>query len=226
MDRQYIESEHIIERYLAGQLTLEESEAFEVYCLEHPQIAEELEYARSLMGSLTVAFEESDDRTSDGKPDSSRFSGNQRLSSVALVPTAAFSFAVAIGILVFWSLTTPRSTTVANPPVSPVAGPVISLGARRSVDMFEPQRIAAGNVSIIDIETGADSFTHYKTRFLGPDEETIWQSGRLVDNAGAVRVVLDARSLMHGEYRFALYGISEDNGDGILLRDYVIVVSP
>jgi hypothetical protein len=37
MDRNYIESEHIVDRYLAGELTVREARDFEKYCLEHPQ---------------------------------------------------------------------------------------------------------------------------------------------------------------------------------------------
>lgn len=37
MDRSYIENEHIIERYLSGELTVREAREFEKYCLEHPQ---------------------------------------------------------------------------------------------------------------------------------------------------------------------------------------------
>ena len=37
MDRKYIENEHIVDRYLAGELTVREARDFEKYCLEHPQ---------------------------------------------------------------------------------------------------------------------------------------------------------------------------------------------
>ncbi len=37
MDRNYIDSEHIVDRYLAGELTVREAREFEKYCLEHPQ---------------------------------------------------------------------------------------------------------------------------------------------------------------------------------------------
>ena len=36
MDRNYIENEHIVDRYLAGELTVREAREFEKYCLEHP----------------------------------------------------------------------------------------------------------------------------------------------------------------------------------------------
>jgi hypothetical protein len=37
MDRNYIENERIVDRYLAGELTVREAREFEKYCLEHPQ---------------------------------------------------------------------------------------------------------------------------------------------------------------------------------------------
>jgi hypothetical protein len=37
MDRNYIESEHIVDRYLSGELTVREARDFEKYCLENPQ---------------------------------------------------------------------------------------------------------------------------------------------------------------------------------------------
>lgn len=42
MDRNYIEREHIVDRYLAGELTVREARDFEKYCLEHPEILSEL----------------------------------------------------------------------------------------------------------------------------------------------------------------------------------------
>jgi hypothetical protein len=42
MDRNYIESEHIVDRYLAGELTVREAREFEKYCLENPKYLNEL----------------------------------------------------------------------------------------------------------------------------------------------------------------------------------------
>lgn len=42
MDRKYIENEHIVERYLAGELTVLEAREFEKYCLDHPQFLSSL----------------------------------------------------------------------------------------------------------------------------------------------------------------------------------------
>jgi hypothetical protein len=42
MDRDYVENEHIVERYLSGELTVLEAREFEEYCLEHPQALREM----------------------------------------------------------------------------------------------------------------------------------------------------------------------------------------
>jgi hypothetical protein len=37
MDRKYIEAEHIVDRYLSGDLTVREAREFEAYCNDHPE---------------------------------------------------------------------------------------------------------------------------------------------------------------------------------------------
>jgi hypothetical protein len=42
MDRKYIDNEHIVDRYLAGDLTVREAREFEKYCLDHPEFLKTL----------------------------------------------------------------------------------------------------------------------------------------------------------------------------------------
>ena len=42
MDRKYIENEHVVDRYLAGELTVREAREFEMFCLEHPDFLNQL----------------------------------------------------------------------------------------------------------------------------------------------------------------------------------------
>lgn len=42
MDRQYIENEHIVDRYLSGELTVREAREFEKFCLDHPEFLNQL----------------------------------------------------------------------------------------------------------------------------------------------------------------------------------------
>ncbi|HEY6642984.1 hypothetical protein [Povalibacter sp.] len=42
MDRNYIQNEHIVDRYLAGELTVREAREFEQFCLENPAFLKQL----------------------------------------------------------------------------------------------------------------------------------------------------------------------------------------
>ena len=42
MDRKYIENEHVVDRYLSGDLTIREARDFEKYLLDHPALLNEL----------------------------------------------------------------------------------------------------------------------------------------------------------------------------------------
>lgn len=42
MDRNYIQNEHIVDRYLSGELTVREAREFEKYCLDHPAFLNEM----------------------------------------------------------------------------------------------------------------------------------------------------------------------------------------
>ncbi|HEY0684383.1 MAG TPA: hypothetical protein VGD45_18755 [Steroidobacter sp.] len=66
MDRKYIESEHIVDRYLSGDLTVREARDFEKFCLDHPAYLQALPIPvrlktrlsrRPVEGSETGVFE-------------------------------------------------------------------------------------------------------------------------------------------------------------------------
>jgi cell division protein FtsL len=42
MDQQYIKEQRIVDRYLAGDLTVREARQFEKYCLEHPEVLQDM----------------------------------------------------------------------------------------------------------------------------------------------------------------------------------------
>jgi hypothetical protein len=54
MDRKQIESEHIVARYLADQLSPAEAEAFEAYYTQHPSMVREIEYTLRLKEGLAT----------------------------------------------------------------------------------------------------------------------------------------------------------------------------
>jgi hypothetical protein len=53
MDRKYIENEHVVDRYLSGELTVREARDFELFCFDHPQFVNSLAIPARLRARLT-----------------------------------------------------------------------------------------------------------------------------------------------------------------------------
>lgn len=53
MDRQYIENEQIVERYLSGDLTVREAREFQRFCSTHPELLDEWSLPAGLKAQLT-----------------------------------------------------------------------------------------------------------------------------------------------------------------------------
>ena len=58
MDRAYIERENVIERYVRGTLAPDDVAAFEIYMLEHPDVAEDTQYTHGLNAAMQAARSE------------------------------------------------------------------------------------------------------------------------------------------------------------------------
>jgi hypothetical protein len=53
MDRKYIDNEHIVDRYLSGDLSMREARGFEQFCLDHPQFVSGLPIPPRLKARLS-----------------------------------------------------------------------------------------------------------------------------------------------------------------------------
>jgi hypothetical protein len=60
MDRQYIENEHIVQRYLSGDLTVREARDFKRFCSAHPELLNEWHVPASLKAQLAQWSREAD----------------------------------------------------------------------------------------------------------------------------------------------------------------------
>jgi hypothetical protein len=58
MNRDYIDREHIVDRYLSGELSVREAREFERYCFEHPEFVKELPIPVRLKARLSRQPEE------------------------------------------------------------------------------------------------------------------------------------------------------------------------
>jgi hypothetical protein len=90
MNQQYIDEQHILTRYLAGQLSDTERDAFETYYIEHPQMLRELELAAKLKLGLNLLEDSGEFATPAPQY---WLSGLAAAAVVIAVVTAAFWFA-------------------------------------------------------------------------------------------------------------------------------------
>jgi len=106
MDRRYIDSNHLVARYLAEQLAEDEREAFEAYYVEHPEMVRELEAtARFKAGLAKLQASGELDRLMKPTPRFGR--GYQLLAAGILI--------AAIGLSLVFSLTNaPRTVLTAS----------------------------------------------------------------------------------------------------------------
>jgi hypothetical protein len=126
MDRKYIENEHVVERYLAGELTVREAREFERYCLEHPDLLNELPIPVRLKARLSrrpsdesetgifqtipssatrTALEVSDEGLDDDEgPRHSRWSGGGAGVNRGVLAVLAIALLAAIGGLVTYAM--------------------------------------------------------------------------------------------------------------------------
>jgi hypothetical protein len=86
MDRKQIEAEHIVARYLADQLSPEETEAFETYYTQHPSMVREIEYTLRLKEGLATLR---DRQQLDGLMKARRWRWALPLSIAAAIASAA-----------------------------------------------------------------------------------------------------------------------------------------
>ena len=127
MDRNYIENEHIVDRYLAGELTVREARDFEKFCLENPKFLSELPIPvrlkarlarepladsetgmfQAIPSSATRVAAEVADEGYDADEEVSRWSASSRTgagSSRIVVMVLAFALIAAIGGIIAYGM--------------------------------------------------------------------------------------------------------------------------
>lgn len=122
MDRKYIENEHVVDRYLAGELTVREAREFEKYCLEHPELLNELPIPVRLKARLSrrpsddsetgifqtipssathAALEVSDEGLDDDGPFRARWSGSPGINRGIVVGLGIALLASIAGLVIY-----------------------------------------------------------------------------------------------------------------------------
>ena len=198
MNRQYIEDNHIVDRYLLGQLSAKELCEFETYYFDHPQMLEELTIAKAMHNTLR---EESDS-----------------LHPVQAVKTKvnwfdwvfqpklgfAFSAIMAFGVASLWLENSKLKS--AESFVFPASSLTLSQtrGANTKIDLV---KIAQDQSAVaIQLVTGPIGYSEVWLQLKDSSDNLLWQGRSKVEGpVGRINLVIMTHQLTSGEYMLSVF---------------------
>lgn len=202
MDRQYIQDNQIIERYLQHKLSGEEAAAFEEHYLSDAATLEELELAEGLQRGANEL----------------KTSGYLRttwLQSVFLSPQYATAASVlALVSMLSLGLLYQRDTSVDATPINTRIVPIIATRGA-SVNVLAPA--AANERIVLLVDPGILSYDNYRatvSREAGEGTEQVWQmAGLALGYQEMLALGLPSESLPPGQYHINIEGLAGEGYD-------------
>ena len=205
MDKAYIDEKHVIERYLQGKLAEDELSAFEIYMLDHPEIVDDVEYARGMQDALIGVKDELYANTPSPtltQPPSGFWLGRQ----YALAATVLFAITLTISGLLY------QRIGGLNDEIAELRRPVavtdeiwlepVRGGRERIVERSE------GTALVLRVDVGAASADSYTAELRGEGTDFFWERSQIrPDDERSIRFVVSG--LPSGNYRLA---VSADDG--------------
>ena len=210
MDQKYIHENQVVERFLQGKLAAEEEEAFEVYCLAHPEVLAELELSERLKQGLEIAEKE-------GGVDFSRAGRNHGLVAALASPQyAAAASVLLLFSLVFSGMLYQENLRLTGPDFS--AGSAVRLepifAVRGTGDGREISAGSEGESVVLLLDAGSSAFSSYRasvTRGGADDSEEIAQIVGLQPGfQDYLAVNLSGQLITEGDYEVVIEGRTAD----------------
>lgn len=198
MNRQYIEDNHIVDRYLFGQLSEAELCEFEAYYFEHPEMLEELTIAKAMHNTVR----EESGRLRPTQVIVTKVNWFERVFQPKL--GFALSAVMAVGVASLW-LENSRLRS-AETVVFTASSLILSQtrGANAEIDVVK----IVENQSALSIRlvTGPIGYSDVELQLKDSSGNLIWQGTAKVDGpVGGINLVLVTRHLISGEYTLSAF---------------------
>ncbi|MEM1261256.1 MAG: hypothetical protein AAGH76_02540 [Pseudomonadota bacterium] len=196
MNRATIEEQHIVDRYVQGKLTSDQQRDFEIFMLDNPDIADQVEYARGMQAALKGSADE-------------LFAGidvAQRSTAQPAFfqsPTWAMAATVLLGVSLAWNVSREWQAPTADEP-RPILQEL----------WLEPNRSSGGTHEIaggprgllINIDVAATPATAYRVALQDADGEIVWRLGHAVADADRLlRLVAPRFPTSNGTYSIVVF---------------------
>ena len=205
MDRQYIDDNNIIDRYLMDQLSADEASAFEMYYFEHPEILEELTIARALRDGLR----DEQDRLRPSTASEPGIGWFEALFQPKLGFAISALLAIAVAGLSF------QLARITPDPIYTV--PPVTLSDTRSGAVDRPVlRFSETQESVLlTLELGPIGYKTVELHLSDENQRTIWQDRVPVEGpVGVVSLIVATTQLPPAGYKIDVY--PPQGGDEVL----------
>lgn len=213
MDARFIEDNQIIEKYLSGRLPLKGQLDFERYCLENPELLEELKLADRLHRGMRLL--ESGGGSALLEPKEKPW---QKLP--VLIGAAAVIFVLLIAVVTFGAKYSSARSHVADLERRLVTGPLKPPSEKRSL-LVKPDRLATSRIHFsvsggdkpelvelrIDVSNALQSA--FRITIDKQDQARVGTLERVLrDSNGIIKLTFNTSGVSPGIYRFHIEGIT------------------
>jgi hypothetical protein len=213
MDREFIERNQIVERYLAGRLPIKGAQDFERFCREHPEALDELGLPEQVNKALRLL-------DASGKPEPWEGQRDElwRRPQVPIV-LAAVSFTLIVTLAIVGAQSGGKSDRIAALEQRATDQPLEPATSTRTIRLL-PSRKMSGSSPAVVIGGGSTQLAdlkidmeHSKSALFRVTIERIDQGKVAVlhnmqkDSNGHVRIALNSSALGPGNYRFTIDGL-------------------
>lgn len=198
MNRQYIEDNHIVDRYLLGQLPESELCEFETYYFEHPEMLEELTIAKAMHKTMR---EESNSLLLTQAVET-KVTWFERVFQPKL--GFALSAVMAVGVASLW-LENSRLKSV-DLVVFPASSLILSQTRGASAEMNVVKFSENQPAITVKLVTGPIGYSDIGLELKNSSGKLLWQGTAKVDDpVGAINLVIVTRHLTSGEYTLSVF---------------------
>jgi hypothetical protein len=213
MDAKFIEDNQVIEKYLAGHLPLKGQLDFERFCLEHPELLDDLKIAERLHRGMRLL-------EAGGRPEVLDPKEKPWQKMPVLIGAGAFILALVIGLVVLGSKYSSERATIAHLEQRLVAGPLKAPSDLRAV-LVKPDRVAssrvhfsisgAGHPQLLELKIDVSHALQnaFRVTIDKKDQARVGTIDRVLrDSNGLLKFTFNTSGVTPGLYRFRIEGIT------------------
>ena len=216
MNRQYIEDNHIVDRYLLDKLTEQEASAFEAFYFEHPEMLEELKIAKSMQETL--------------RQQAYKLQAVEKITSHSnwlkklFQPELGFALSALLGLGVIGLVA--ENNRLKSVESIAYQAPLLTISQTRGSNLEIPKIGIAQSQSavVLRLELGPIGYPEVRLQLHDGLGDLLWQQvAKIDDPLGVVNLVLLTREMKSGIYQLSVFP-DVDGKEALSLHKFEVVM--